>query len=67
MSSQNNNYITINPELIPKVLLNKESDIFILWLIMKRADKNGSGFVAFSQMISIAKNVFAIIIAALII
>lgn len=60
MSSQNNNYITINPELIPKVLINKESDIFILWLIMKRADKNGSGFVAFRQMISIAKNVFAI-------
>jgi hypothetical protein len=32
--SQNKDYITINPELIPQILSNKESDIFILWLVI---------------------------------
>ena len=56
--SQNKDYITINPELIPQVLSNKESDIFILWLVMKRADKNGSGFVCFSQILEVASTIF---------
>lgn len=56
--SQTNNYITINPELIPQVLTNKESDVFILWLVMKRADKSGSGFVCYSQLLDVARNVF---------
>jgi len=50
--------IIIYPELAAKVLQNNESEIFIIWSIMKTLDTNGTGVVLMSDILTICKNVF---------
>jgi hypothetical protein len=52
--------IIIYPELAAKVLQNNESEIFILWCILKTLDTNGTGVVLMSDILEICKKVFGL-------
>ena len=52
--------IIIYPELAAKVLQNNESEIFILWCILKTLDANGTGVVLMSDILEICKKVFGL-------
>ena len=52
--------IIIYPELAAKVLQNNESEIFILWCILKTPDTNGTGVVLMSDILEICKKVFGL-------
>ena len=50
--------IIIYPELAAKVLQNNESEIFIIWSILKTLDTKGTGVVLQSDILKICKKVF---------
>lgn len=50
--------IIIYPELAAKVLQNNESEIFIIWSILKTLDTKGTGVVLQSDILEICKKVF---------
>ena len=52
--------IIIYPELAAKVLQNNESEIFIIWSILKTLDTNGTGVVLMSDILEICKNIFGL-------
>lgn len=52
--------ITIYPELASSVLINKEDDLYILWLLAKKVDINGSGIISLREMFNFAKIVLGI-------
>jgi hypothetical protein len=52
--------IIIYPELAAKVLQNNESEIFILWCMLKTLDTNGTGVVLMSDILEICKKVFGL-------
>jgi hypothetical protein len=52
--------IYIYPELAAKVLQNNESEIFIIWSILKTLDTKGTGVVLMSDILEICKNVFGL-------
>lgn len=52
--------IIINPEIAASVLKNKEDDLYILWLLAKKIDVNGSGIVPIKEIFNFAKIVFDI-------
>ena len=52
--------IIIYPELAAKVLQNNESEIFIIWSILKTLDTKGTGVVLMSDILKICKNVFGL-------
>jgi hypothetical protein len=52
--------IIIYPELAAKVLQNNESEIFILWCILKTLDTNGTGVVLMSDILEICNKVFGL-------
>ena len=52
--------IVVNPEIAASVLKNKEDDLYILWLLAKKIDTNGSGIVAVKEIFNFAKIVLSI-------
>ena len=50
--------IIIYPELAAKVLQNNESEIFIIWSILKTLDTKGTGVVLMSDILEICKKIF---------
>ena len=52
--------IIINPEIAASVLKNKEDDLYILWLLAKKIDVNGSGIVSLREIFNFAKIVLNI-------
>ena len=55
-----NKSIVVNPEIAASVLKNKEDDLYILWLLAKKIDTNGSGIVSLKEMFNFAKIVLSI-------
>jgi hypothetical protein len=52
--------IIVNPEIAASVLKNKEDDLYILWLLAKKVDTNGSGIVSLKEIFNFAKIVLNI-------
>ena len=52
--------ILIYPELAAKVLQNNESELFIIWSILKTLDTKGSGVVLMSDILEICKKVLGL-------
>lgn len=50
--------IIIYPELAAKVLQSNESEIFIIWSILKTLDTKGTGVVLMSDILNICKKIF---------
>ena len=52
--------ILIYPELAAKVLQNNESELFIIWSLLKTLDTKGSGVVLMSDILEICKKVLGL-------
>ena len=55
-----NKSLIINPEIAASVLKNKEDDLYILWLLAKKIDTNGSGIIPLKEIFNFSKIVFGV-------
>ncbi len=53
MRIQTSNSLILYPELAAESLKNNESDIFIIWSILKKIDTVGSGIVLLSDILKL--------------
>jgi len=60
MSGKMSKSIVIYPEIAASVLKTKEDDLYILWLLAKKIDINGSGIVSLREIFNFAKIVLNI-------
>ena len=60
MSGKMSKNIIVYPEIASSVLKTKEDDLYILWLLAKKIDVNGSGIVSLKEIINFAKIVLNI-------
>jgi len=60
MSGKMSKSIIVYPEIAASVLKNKEDDLYILWLLAKKIDINGSGIVSLREIFNFAKIVLDI-------
>ena len=60
MRIQTSNCLILYPELAAESLKNNESDIFIIWSILKKVDTVGSGIVLLSDILKICEKVLGL-------
>jgi hypothetical protein len=60
MRIQTLNCLILYPELAAEALKNNESDIFIIWSILKKIDSSGSGIVWMGDILKLCEKVFGL-------